>query len=128
VPPPSPKRILVVEDDDAIREELVEVLSEDPALVVSAVNDGLLALRKIASGALWPDAILLDLMMPNLDGDAFLDALAAINRTPEIPVIVMTALPDPSVPAKVRGRARSILFKPFSIANLTAALDAALAQ
>jgi len=128
VPPSNRKRILVVEDDDAIREELVDVLAEDDGLEVRGVNDGLAALQQIASGAIWPDVILLDLMMPNLDGGAFLAALDAIHRTREIAVIVMTALPDPNVPDRVRARVRSILFKPFTIANLTAALDAVLAQ
>jgi CheY-like chemotaxis protein len=128
VPPARPKRILVVDDDDGIREELVDALAGDPALEVSGVNDGLVALQQIAAGALWPDVILLDLMMPNLDGDAFLAALGAINRTGDIAVIVMTALPEPSVPAAVRRRARSILFKPFTIANLTAALEPVLEQ
>jgi DNA-binding response OmpR family regulator len=123
-----PKRILVVDDDEGIRDELVATLAEDRRLEVSGVNDGWVALHRIATGELWPDLILLDLMMPRLDGDGFLSALRAISHTGNIAVIVMTALPEDSVPEAVRGHARSILFKPFTLANLTAAVDAVLAQ
>lgn len=128
MPEPRPKRILVVDDDDAIREELVDALAADSRFHVSGANDGLVALQQIAAGEIWPDVILLDMMMPTLGGDSFLAALGAINRTGEIAVILMTALPEPSVPAAVRERTRSILFKPFTIANLTAALDSVLEQ
>jgi CheY-like chemotaxis protein len=84
------------------------------------------ALHQIATGHFWPDAILLDLMMPRLDGDDFLASLDAINHTQEIALVAMTALPRSGVPESVRRRARSILFKPFSVAQVVAALSAAL--
>ncbi|MCA1825844.1 MAG: response regulator [Myxococcales bacterium] len=111
-------RILVVDDDDAIREELADSLGTERSLEISVANDGRTALQQIATGAFWPDVILLDLMMPGLDGHDFLAALDAINRTQQIAVIVMTALPESRIPENVRLRARSILSKPFSLVAL----------
>ena len=124
--PPRRRSILVVDDDAAIRDELAGELGNDPALDISVADDGRAALHQIATGIFWPDVILLDLMMPTLDGDGFLAALDAINRTPAIRVIVMTALPEALVSEAVRRRAGTILFKPFSLGQLGAAVRAAL--
>ena len=119
------KRILVVDDDQAIREELAAVLREDPAVDISVADDGWTALQQIATGQFWPDVILLDLMMPRLNGDDFLAALDAINGTREIALIAITALPRTGVSEAVRRRARSILFKPFTLTQLGASLAVA---
>ena len=63
------KRILVVEDDTSIRELLVELLESEGYGVASAVN-GLEALKYLQSNE-NPDLILIDLMMPVMDGYAF---------------------------------------------------------
>lgn len=115
-----------MDDDDGIREEVAATLGMDPALDVSIANDGRVALHQIASGRFWPDVILLDLMMPGVGGDAFLAALDAINHTQDVAVIVMTALPESSIPEGIHRRARSILFKPFTLATLAESLHAAL--
>jgi DNA-binding response OmpR family regulator len=119
-------KVLIVDDDQAIRQELADALGREPALEISFAGDGRVALDQIATGQFWPDAILLDLMMPGLDGNEFLAALEAINRTQEIAVVAMTALPPSRVPGSVRRRAGSILFKPFSAAQVVAALRAVL--
>jgi DNA-binding response OmpR family regulator len=120
------RRILVVDDDDAIREEVAATLGMDPALDVSMAKDGRVALHQIATGRFWPDVILLDVMMPGVDGGDFLAALDAINHTKDVAVIVMTALPESRIPDGLHRRARSILFKPFTLATLAESLDAAL--
>jgi|SRR5438105_10723750 len=120
------RRVLVVDDDEAIREEIADALGSDPTLEIAVANDGRLALHQIATGQFWPEVILLDLMMPGLDGNDFLAALDAINHTEDMAVIVMTALPESSIPEGVHRRARSILFKPFTLATLAAALRAVL--
>jgi CheY-like chemotaxis protein len=126
VPAARIRRILVVDDDDAIREEVAATLGMDPALDVSIAHDGRVALQQIATGQFWPDVILLDVMMPGVDGDSFLAALDAINRTEDVAVIAMTALPESRIPEGIHRRARSILFKPFTLATLAEALDEAL--
>jgi CheY-like chemotaxis protein len=123
---PRKRRVLVVDDDRAIREELSAALGDDPTLEISLADDGKAALQQIATGAFWPDAILLDVMMPEVEGDEFLAALDTINKTRAIGIVVMTALPEKALPKNLRKRARSILFKPFTVARVAAALRAAL--
>jgi CheY-like chemotaxis protein len=113
-------------DDMSIKASWPCARRGNPAIEISMADAGQVALRQIATGQFWPDAILLDLMMPGLDGDEFLAALDAINHTREIAVIVMTAVPPAAVPQAVRRRARSILFKPFAVDQVAAALRAVL--
>jgi DNA-binding NtrC family response regulator len=122
----QPRKVLIVDDDQAIRDELAAALGDDARLELSVADDGKTALDMIATGRFWPDAILLDLMMPRLDGEIFLAALDAIRHTNEIDVVAMTALPPSGVPEAIRRRARSILFKPFTVAQVVAALDTTL--
>lgn len=58
-------RVLVVEDDPTVR-EVVERYLEREGIVVDSVGDGLVALEHAA--ACWPDLVVLDLMLPGLDG------------------------------------------------------------
>jgi len=121
-------KVLIVDDDRAIREELSAALRQDPALEIGLADDGKTALHLVATGQFWPDLILLDLMMPGLEGDEFLAALDAINHTQEIALVAITALPPSRVPESVRRRARSILFKPFSVEQVVAAVRAVPSQ
>ena len=63
------KCVLVVEDDATIRSTIAEAIAEEGYRVLTATN-GLEGLQEVRSGA--PDAVLLDLMMPVLDGWGFL--------------------------------------------------------
>jgi CheY-like chemotaxis protein len=119
-------KVLIVDDDQAIREELSDALRQDPELEIGLADDGSVALHQIATGQFWPDLILLDLMMSSLDGDEFLAALDAINHTQEIALVAMTALAPSRVPQSVRRRARSILFKPFSVEQVVATVRATI--
>lgn len=68
-------RVLVVDDDEAIR-ETVRFALEDVGYVVDEAADGLAALRKLHAASA-PSVVLLDLMMPGLDGAGVLGAVAA---------------------------------------------------
>jgi PAS domain S-box-containing protein len=81
-------RVLLVEDDDATREVLEEYLTE-AGLEVRGVSNGLEALQAVEQEA--PDAVLLDLMMPVMDGMTFLDRLRDNPYHAGLPVIVLTA-------------------------------------
>ena len=83
-------RILVVEDDRDIREAVVEVLEEE-GYGVSAAGDGAQALRVLDESEPKPDLILLDLMMPNMNGFEFRQHQLANARHAAIPVAVLTA-------------------------------------
>lgn len=85
-------RVLVVDDDPMIRDSLVDVL-EDHGYEVSTAGNGEQALARLRSEPA-PAAILLDLMMPVLDGRGFLEAQAADPHLAQIPVIVLSAYRD----------------------------------
>ncbi len=80
--------VLVVDDDPAARERLRTMLDRDGWMVTEAAN-GREALARVAAGA--PTLILLDLMMPIMNGFDFLAALRARPEWREIPVVVLTA-------------------------------------
>jgi CheY-like chemotaxis protein len=83
------KTILVVEDDDASREALRDLLVDEGYAVATALN-GRLALEYLR-GAPAPSLILLDLLMPEMDGDAFLGERKRDPALSAIPVILMSA-------------------------------------
>jgi CheY-like chemotaxis protein len=80
--------VLVVDDDATIRELLRRILEGEGYAVMEAEN-GKVALERL--GEREPGAILLDLMMPQMDGFEFLDALRARERWHRIPVVIVTA-------------------------------------
>ena len=82
--------VLVVEDDDDVREALLLLLGDDGVHAVGA-TDGRDALEKIRGG-LHPSLILLDLMMPVMDGERFLHARKADPELAAIPVVVVSAM------------------------------------
>jgi CheY-like chemotaxis protein len=81
-------RILVVEDDASVRELLQRNLENDQWTVALAEN-GRVALGRVAQAQ--PALILLDLMMPEMDGFEFMDALRQREGGRDIPVVVITA-------------------------------------
>jgi PAS domain S-box-containing protein len=83
------RRALVVEDDASTR-KLLRRLLEESGWTVDAAQDGAAALQ--AGRSTPPDVILLDLMMPVLDGLGFLDARMDIPGLRDVPVVVLTAM------------------------------------
>ncbi len=81
--------VLVIEDDDDVREALADVLRE-AGYDVAWAADGAEAIRALRSG-LRPSAILLDLMMPVMDGFAFRAEQRSDPALEAIPVIVVSA-------------------------------------
>lgn len=83
------KRILLIEDEDAIAKALKDwIVSSHSNYEMEVASDGLVALRKIINGSF--DLILLDLVMPTMDGFQFLEEL--IRRGIKANVIVLTNL------------------------------------
>ena len=87
--PKELKRILYVEDEASIRTIAVTVLEAVGGFTVTACSSGKEALA--AAPEANADLILLDVMMPEMDGPATLAALRAIAQTAQTPVIFMTA-------------------------------------
>lgn len=83
------KRVLVIDDEDDIREIAEATLELTEEWEVLAANSG--AHGVAIAQAMQPDAILLDVMMPDMDGPATLAELQRNPATKEIPVIFLTA-------------------------------------
>ena len=112
--------ILVIEDDDAVRETIAEALAEE-GLSVRCAAHGLNALHLLRSG-LRPDVILLDLMMPVMDGWEFRDEQSRDPGLASIPVVVVTAAYSLERPI----RAQAIVRKPFHLDDLLRAIQGQL--
>jgi DNA-binding response OmpR family regulator len=115
-------RTLVIEDDDDLRGELAEAL-RDAGHEVDTARDGAAALDALRSGATpIPELILLDLMMPNMDGQLFRLRQLADSRLSAIPTLVMTARPVDAATRLALGQT-PVLAKPFDPETLLATLD-----
>jgi CheY-like chemotaxis protein len=102
-------RILVVDDELGIVEVLEFILADAGYTVVSALN-GQEALTRLKEKT--PDIVLLDLMMPILDGAGVLKAMRSDPQFSAIPVILTSALPEGTVRAKCDGY-NIFIRKPF---------------
>jgi CheY-like chemotaxis protein len=85
--------ILVIEDDDAIRELLGQVLEDEGYVVISAA-DGLQALEQLEQLRELPCLILLDMMMPRMGGRRFREVQQQNPRLAHIPVVLLSARTD----------------------------------
>lgn len=83
------KRILLIEDERDIQEVAQLALESIGGYTVEVCSSGAEALEKVV--AFDPDLILLDVMMPDMDGPATLKALRNLPETADIPVVFMTA-------------------------------------
>lgn len=81
-------RVLIIEDDVDIRESLTQVLEMD-GHVVACASDGCQGLAEARRA--HPDVILLDLMMPRLDGFGLIERVRADTELQNIPIIVISA-------------------------------------
>jgi two-component system OmpR family response regulator len=113
------RQILVAEDDREIRQALADML-EFSGYDVRTVANGAEALFALDT---WrPDAIILDMLMPEMDGPAFLEHLHASEERASIPVLLLSALRD--LEARSTGLpVAAIVAKPFDVDDLLAALE-----
>jgi PAS domain S-box-containing protein len=112
---PQPRPILIVDDDAAIRRELTEVLAAEGYPVASAA-DGRQALTWLR-GHPEPALILLDLMMPVMDGWELAATMRAEQSLSQIPVVVMSCLEKSEATAALLG-ASGVLRKPLHLEKL----------
>lgn len=114
--------VLVVDDEFGVAEVLDAILTDEGFRVVTATN-GRQALARIAEQR--PDLVLLDYMMPILDGVGVLHALAADPSATGLPVVVMSALPEETISVATQ-RYQAFLRKPFRIRSVLAAIATAM--
>jgi DNA-binding response OmpR family regulator len=107
-------RILVVDDEKMVRDTLGQVLA-DEGYIVDAAVDGADALDRVHAAC--PDAILLDLMMPGMNGRQFLQALRDDARYAQVPVMIMTAVHGLEINLASIG-ASEVVEKPFNVDEL----------
>lgn len=118
---PRPRRILLVDDDANLLVILAEQLSEDGYEVATA-RDGQEALRRLETG--WPDLILLDLMMPKVDGLAL---ARQIKATADFPIIVLSAIDTADSKAMLLDEvAEDYVAKPYHYPELRARMERVL--
>lgn len=122
----SPRsRILVVEDDELVRRTISAMLERMECEILHA-SDGVEAMSVVES--LDPDLVLLDLMMPRMNGFQFLRAFRALDRW-ETPVVIVSAKNDPvdHYWARKLG-AVDYIPKPFRYRRLAEIVETALAE
>lgn len=113
--PGTDRRVLLVEDDHALRQSLFEVI-EEAGYRVDCAQNGSEALAVLDAGD-KPCVILLDLMMPVMNGWEFRDEQARRANLSDIPVIVFTADGRAEMKAKILG-AEAYLRKPIELPRL----------
>lgn len=118
MPKSIPARILVVDDEPGTVDVMVAVLA-DASYRVTGAADGREALASMASEV--PDVLLLDFVMPVMDGAETLRALRAKPELAGVAVIMMSGLPEGMVKRKCR-RYEAFLRKPFSLDEILAAV------
>jgi len=112
--------ILVVDDEEMTRNLLRLMLERDGFVIIEA-EDGLQALEVIKGEK--PDLIILDVMMPNLDGFSTCQALRSKPETADLPIILLSArAQDEAVRAGLNAGANRYMTKPISKPELVQAI------
>ena len=115
------QRILLVDDDPNLLVVLSEQLRED-GFDVSTARDGLEALRRLESG--WPDLLVIDLLMPRLDGVAL---ARRIKSEADLPIIVLSAVDTADSKARLLDEvAEDYIAKPYHYPELRARIQRVL--
>ena len=118
---------VLVADDDAMNRLLLRRLLERDGHAVTTASDGAEALELLASHAF--DVVLLDILMPHMDGVAVLEHLKADQALRHVPVIMISAVEEmDSVVRCIELGADDYLAKPFDPAVLRARINAGLAR
>jgi DNA-binding response OmpR family regulator len=111
------KTILIVEDEDAVR-ELEKFILETQGYDVLEARDGLEGLAKAEFKK--PDLILLDLMMPDVSGGRMFDEMQEHPATAGIPIVVVTGKPDAHEMFDEQIGPENVVMKPFEADSLIA--------
>ncbi len=111
--------VLIVDDDDGIRASLRMAL-EDQGYLVDEAADGETALDRVRSAT--PDVVVLDLMLPGMDG---FECCRQLRRASDVPVVIVSARGDShDVVAGLEAGADDYIRKPFDVPELSARLRA----
>src|SRR3990167_6315398 len=111
------EHIYIIEDDMSILEGLTFLFEKN--YIVTAINDARIALDKLQSEQ--PDLILLDLLMPGLNGTAFIEAFS--EREFSVPILVITACRNVSTQLTM---VAGVITKPFQIKEIETKIEQVL--
>lgn len=121
----SSKRILIVDDDDDVREATqmcLEITGHWEVLKASNGPDGIAIAQSEK-----PDAILLDMMLPGMDGITILQKLRSNPDTEKIPIVILTAKAQASEQKEFRQlKVASIITKPYDPLTISQQISSAL--
>jgi CheY-like chemotaxis protein len=118
-------RVLIVDDEDDIREVAALSLETVAGWEVETANSGALGLARAIE--YQPDAVLLDVMMPGMDGPTTFRELRKNPATSHIPVVLLTAKVQSSDQRRFADLGvEAVLFKPFDPLTLSTQIAAAL--
>ncbi|RHW25135.1 response regulator [Nocardioides immobilis] len=121
---PTPRTVVIAEDETLIRMDLAEMLAEEGYDVVGQAGDGAKAVE--LAEELKPDLVILDVKMPVLDGIAAAEAIAGQRIAP---VVMLTAFSQRDLVERARDAgAMSYLVKPFTKAELVPAIEMAVSR
>jgi DNA-binding response OmpR family regulator len=116
------KTIVILDDESSLTDVLAATLSDAGFRAYTGAN-GVHGLELISKHA--PDLVMVDYVMPLLDGSGVLRAMRADERLAQIPVLVMSSLPEPAISANCTGYA-AFLRKPFRFEAALAAVEKAI--
>ncbi|GAA3822357.1 ANTAR domain-containing response regulator [Nocardioides panacisoli] len=121
---PTPRTVLIAEDETLIRMDLAEMLAEEGYDVVGQAGDGQKAVE--LAEQLRPDLVILDVKMPVLDGIAAAEQIAEKRIAP---VVMLTAFSQRDLVERAReAGAMSYLVKPFTQSDLVPAIEMAVSR
>ena len=119
---PPLKQILVVEDEPDLQTVIKLVLEQMGGFIVETCNSGEEAIKK--APAFNPDLILLDMLMPGMDGLTTYQALRCIPLTASIPIIFLTAMIQPEEIKRYKELgAIEVIYKPFNPLTLCSTIS-----
>ncbi|MBW3660760.1 MAG: response regulator [Gemmatimonadetes bacterium] len=115
-------RVLLVDDDPEIRHLVHLALSRGGGHVVECATGGEEALQSVTERR--PDAVLLDVLLPDADGVELLERLRRIEGMADVPVVFLTAKSSPADAERLRrSDARGVIDKPFDPLALTGEVE-----
>ncbi len=115
------KKVLIVEDEEKIR-KVINILLKNDEVSIDEAESGTEALEKIKDGEY--DLMILDLMLPGVDGMTILKSIRADSRTASMPVIVVSAKNlDQDILDGFQGGANYYITKPFEPKELIDSIE-----